>query len=47
METIDKPLELKCSLDKDGIVTCNISKEKFIDLQNKNIKIKKVTFNIE
>ena len=47
MEQEDKILEMKCSLDKDGIVTCNISKEKFSDLQQKNIKPKKIVFELD
>ena len=47
MENVEKPIELKCSLEKDGTVTCKISTEKFIDIKKKNIKIKKVTFDVE
>ena len=45
--TLEKPISLKCSLETDGTVTCNISKEKFNDIQKKNVKPKKVIFEID
>ena len=48
VEQLEKPVELKkCSIESDGTVTCNINKEKFNDIQRKNIKPKKVIFEIE
>lgn len=47
MEIEYNPLEMKCSLDKDGIVTCNITKKNFSDLQQENIKPKKIVFEID
>jgi len=45
---LDKPIELKnCSVDADGTVTCSISKEKFNDIQKKNIKFKRVILELE
>jgi len=44
---LEKPIALRCSLETDGTVTCNITKEKFNDIQRKNIKPKKVIFEIE
>ena len=46
-ESKDKILEMKCSLDKDGILTCNIPKEKFIELQQQNIKTKKIVYELD
>jgi len=40
-------IDLKCSIDNDGIVSCNVSKEKFKEIQNKNIKPKKIIFEID
>jgi len=47
VEQLEKPIDLKCSLEPDGTVTCAISKEKFNDIQRKNIKPKRVIFEIE
>ena len=48
VEQLEKPIILeKCSLEKDGTVTCPIKKETFNDLQKKNIKPKRVIFEIE
>jgi len=45
---LEKPIELqKCLLEADGTVTCPITKEKFNDIQRKNIKPKRVIFEIE
>jgi len=44
---LEKPIALRCSLETDGTVTCNITKEKFNVIQRKNIKPKKVIFEIE
>ena len=46
MESKDKALELKCNIDKEGTLTCDISKENFNNIQKKNIKPKKVVFEI-
>ena len=40
-------IDLKCSIDDDGIVSCNVSKEKFKEIQDKNIKPKKIIFEID
>jgi len=37
----------KCSVESDGSVICAINKEKFNDLQKKNIKLKRVILEIE
>ena len=37
----------KCSMESDGTVTCTVSKDKFNDIQKKNIKPKRVIFEIE
>ena len=47
MDKEEKPLEMKCSLEKDGTVTCNITKENFNNIQKENIKPKKVIFEID
>ena len=47
LESKDKILEMKCTLDKDGTVTCNIPKEKFIELQQQNIKAKKIVYELD
>ena len=45
---LEKPIELqKCSIEADGTVTCTIKKEEFNDIQRKNIKPKRVIFEIE
>ena len=44
----EKPVELKkCSIVSDGTVTCNIEKDQFNEIQRKNIKPKKIIFEIE
>jgi len=45
--TLEKPISLKCSLESDGTITCNIPKEKFNDIQKMNVKPKKVIFEID
>lgn len=47
MEKIEKPLDMKCSIEKDGTVTCSVSKEKFNNIQEQNIKPKKIVFEID
>ncbi len=47
VEELEKPIELKCALEPDGTVTCTIDKTKFNDIQRKNIKPKRVIFEIE
>ena len=47
MDDSEKSLQLNCTLDKDGTVTCDITKEDFNNLQNENIKPQKVVFEIE
>ena len=37
----EKPVKLKCSLEKDGTVTCNVTKEEFNEIQKNEIKPKK------
>ncbi len=47
-EQLEKPIILeKCSLEKDGTVTCPIKKETFNELQRKNIKPKRVIWELE
>ena len=44
----DKPIVLeKCLLEKDGTVTCSIKKETFNELQRKNIKPKRLIWELE
>jgi len=44
----EKSIELKkCSIESDGTVTCNIEKDQFNEIQRKNIKPKKIIFEIE
>jgi len=40
------PLQ-KCSMEFDGTITCIINKDKFNDIQKKNIKPKRVIFEVE
>ena len=40
------PLQ-KCSMESEGTITCTISKDKFNDIQKKNIKPKRVIFEVE
>jgi len=48
VEQLEKSIILeKCSLEADGTVTCPIKKETFNELQRKNIKPKRVIFEIE
>jgi hypothetical protein len=47
MESEDSTLEMKCSLEKDGTVTCNITQDDFNDIQQENIKPKKIVFEID
>ena len=42
-----KVIPLKCSLEKDGTVTCHLTKEKFNEIQKENIKPKRKVFEIE
>jgi len=47
-EELEKPIVLeKCSLEKDGTVTCSIKKETFNELQMKNITPKRVIWELE
>jgi len=47
-DELEKPIVLeKCSLEKDGTVTCPIKKETFNELQKKNIKPKRVIWELE
>ena len=47
-DELEKPIILeKCSLEKDGTVTCPIKKETFNELQKKNIKPKKIIWELE
>ena len=43
----EKVIPLKCSIEKDGTVTCNLTKEKFNEIQKENIKPKRIVFEIE
>ncbi len=43
----EKVIPLKCSIEKDGTVTCNLTKEKFIEIQKENIKPKRIGWEIE
>ena len=47
MDDSKKSLQLNCTLDKDGTVTCDITKEDFKNLLNENIKPQKVVLEIE
>jgi len=48
VEQLDKPIPLpKCSLEADGTVTCSLKKEIFNELQRKNIKPKRVIWELE
>jgi len=47
MEEDEKEIPLKCSIDKNGDVTCNITKEEFAELQKKNISPRKVVWDIK
>ena len=47
MDDSKKSLQLNCTLDKDGTVTCDITKDDFNNLQNENIKPQKVVFEID
>ena len=48
VEQLEKPVELKkCSIESDGTVTCAINKDKFNDIQRKNIKLKRIILEIE
>ena len=47
MESKEKLLDIKCSIDKEGTVTCDITKEDFSNLQNQNIKPQQVVFEID
>ena len=48
VEQLEKPIDLKkCTVEADGTVTCAINKEKFNDIQRKNIKLKRVILEIE
>jgi len=46
-EQLEKSIPLKCTLEPDGTVSCGITKEQFNDIQRKNIKPKRVIFEIE
>ena len=47
-DELEKPIILeKCSLEKDGTVTCSIKKETFNELQKKNIKPKRIIWELE
>lgn len=37
----------RCSLEEDGNVTCKIDKQTFNELQQRNIKPKRVIFEID
>jgi len=47
MEEDEKEMPLKCSIDKNGDVTCNITKEKFAELQKEKIQPKRIVWEIE
>ena len=40
------PLQ-KCSMESEGTITCTVSKHKFNDIQKKDIKPKRVIFEVE
>jgi len=47
-KTNEKKAKLRdCNLDKNGIVTCKISKNTFSEVQKEGIKPDKVLFEIE
>ncbi len=43
----EKVIPLKCSIEKDGTVTCNLTKEKFNEIQKENIKPKRLVWELE
>jgi len=43
----EKEIPLKCSIDKNGDVTCNVTKETFDEIQKNEIKPKKIVFEID
>jgi len=47
VENSDEIPMKKCSLEADGNVTCKINKKTFNDIQRRNIKPKRVIFEIE
>lgn len=48
VKQFEKPVDLKkCAVESDGSVICGIDKEKFNDLQRKNIKLKRIILEIE
>ena len=40
------PLQ-KCLMESEGTITCTVSKDKFNEIQKKNIKPKRVIFEVE
>ena len=42
-----KEILSKCSIDKNGDVTCNVTQEKFDEIQKNDIKPKKIVFEID
>ena len=46
MDTEDKTVKMRCEIDKGGIVSCNITKETFDELQQENIEPTRVVFEI-
>ncbi len=43
----EKVIPLKCSIEKDGTVTCNLTKEEFNEIQKENIKPKRIVWELE
>ena len=43
----EKVIPLKCSIEKDGTVTRNLSKEKLNEIQKQKIKPKRLAWEIE
>ena len=47
MDDENQTVEMKCSIEKDGTVTCNVTKEDFNTIQQQDIKPKKIVFEID
>ncbi len=46
-EQLEQPILLKCTLEPDGTISCGIKQEQFNKIQRKNIKPKRVIFEVE
>ena len=43
----EKSISLDCAIEKDGTVRCKVTKEQFDEIQEDDIKVKQVIFDIE